>query len=72
MSGKGSKARPLSVSKDTFGNNFDKIFRKPTPRELDDELAEKEAFDLINTRNQFDRDVIMKNEYYDEDSTDRT
>ena len=28
MNGKGSKARPLSVSYDEYANNFDAIFRK--------------------------------------------
>lgn len=28
MSGKGSKPRPLSVSYDTYSDNFDSIFRK--------------------------------------------
>jgi hypothetical protein len=27
--GKGSRARPLSVSKETFNDNWDKIFKKP-------------------------------------------
>lgn len=29
MSGKGSKPRPLSVKKDQFDKNWDKIFKKP-------------------------------------------
>ena len=45
--GKGSNPRPFSVDQNTYGKNFDAIFRKPTPRELDDEAAEKEAFDNI-------------------------
>ena len=28
MSGKGSSPRPFSVSQETFGNNYDNIFRK--------------------------------------------
>jgi hypothetical protein len=28
MSGKGDKQRPLSVPKETFDNNWDKIFKK--------------------------------------------
>jgi hypothetical protein len=28
MSGKGSSPRPYSVSQETFGNNYDSIFRK--------------------------------------------
>ena len=41
---KGSRARPLSVPLDTFGNNFDAIFRKPSPQEIDDARIEDEAF----------------------------
>ena len=32
-SGKGSRPRPYSVSLDTYGKNFDAIFRKPDPVE---------------------------------------
>ena len=45
--GKGSSPRPFSVTQDDYAKNFDAIFRKPTPQELDDEAAEKEAFDKI-------------------------
>jgi len=31
MSGKGSKPRPFSVSQDTFGENWDNIFKKKQP-----------------------------------------
>ena len=31
--GKGSRARPLSVSKSTFNDNWDKIFKKPDTKE---------------------------------------
>lgn len=61
--GKGSNPRPFSVSQQKFGDNFDAIFRKKTPREIDDEKAEAEAFDRL---------VIMKPEFYDEDTTDGT
>jgi hypothetical protein len=30
--GKGSKARPYSVSYEKYGNNFDDIFRKKDPK----------------------------------------
>lgn len=30
MSGKGSKPRPLSVDQETFDNNWDSIFKKPS------------------------------------------
>jgi hypothetical protein len=51
MAGKGSKARPLSVPKAEFDNNFDRIFgnKKKTDTEL------------------FDEKVVMKNEYFDLD-----
>jgi hypothetical protein len=45
--GKGSSPRPYSVSQETFGNNFDAIFRKKTPQEVDDAKAEDEAFQYI-------------------------
>jgi hypothetical protein len=61
--GKGSNPRPFSVSQETYANNFDAIFRKKSPKEIDDEKAEAEAFDRL---------VVMKPEYYDEDSTDGT
>lgn len=31
--GKGSRARPLSVSKETFNDNWDKIFKKEEVKE---------------------------------------
>jgi hypothetical protein len=55
MSGKGSSPRPFSVSQETFSNNYDKIFRKPSPREMEEDRAEQEEFDRIleqNRRNQ--------------------
>ena len=45
--GKGSSPRPFSVSQKTFGDNFDAIFRKPSPKEIDDAIAEQEEFDRI-------------------------
>ena len=44
---KGSRPRPYSVSQTQFGNNYDAIFRKPTPAEVDDAVAEDEAFNRI-------------------------
>jgi len=46
-SGKGSSPRPYSVSQKTFGKNFDAIFRKKTPQEIDDAKAEDEAFEYM-------------------------
>ena len=57
--GKGSRPRPFSVSQKTFSNNYDKIFRKPSPKELEDDLAEEEAFKQIETRN-YQKDFIKE------------
>jgi hypothetical protein len=45
--GKGFSPRPYSVSQETYGNNFDAIFRKKTPQEIDDAKAEDEAFEYM-------------------------
>ena len=45
--GKGSSPRPYSVDKQTFDNNWNKIFGKKTPQEVDDAKAEDEAFEYI-------------------------
>jgi hypothetical protein len=47
MSGKGSSPRPFSVTQEEFGNNFDRIFRKPDPKVVEDAQLEDEAFDNI-------------------------
>jgi hypothetical protein len=44
---KGSRPRPYSVSQNEFGYNFDKIFRKPSKQEIEDDQNEQEAFDYI-------------------------
>ena len=49
--GKGSSPRPFSVSQETYANNFDRIFRKPSPKELEEEKAEQEEFDRILEEN---------------------
>jgi hypothetical protein len=49
--GKGSRPRPFSVDQKTFDNNWDMIFSK-------NKKSDKEKFD---------EQVIMKNEYYDQD-----
>ena len=67
--GKGSSPRPFSVSQETFGDNFDAIFRKPSPKEIDDAIAEQEEFDRIlednlkRTKREFDEKVIMKPDF---------
>ena len=45
--GKGSSPSPYSVSQETYGNNFDAIFRKKTPQEIDDAKAEEDAFEYL-------------------------
>jgi hypothetical protein len=49
--GKGSKPRPFSVSQEEYADRFDTIFGKKKKTD-----AEK-----------FDDQVVMRNEYYDED-----
>lgn len=44
---KGSSPRPYSVTLKEFDNNFDRIFRKPDPREIEDAINEDEAFNRI-------------------------
>ena len=67
--GKGSSPRPFSVSQETFGDNFDAIFRKPSPKEIDYAMAEQEEFDRIlednlkRTKREFDEKVIMKPDF---------
>jgi len=69
--GKGSNPRPFSVSQETFADNFDAIFRKPSPKEIEDAKAEQEEFDRIlednlkRTRHEFDKNVIMKSEFFE-------
>jgi len=62
MSGKGSKPRPLSVPRKQFDDNWERIFGKKTPKEIDDAIAEDEGFKQV-----FDKQVVMKPEYYDLD-----
>jgi hypothetical protein len=61
MSGKGSSPRPYSVDQKTFSDNWEQIFGKKTPRELDDAKAEDEEFERI--RQEFDQKVIMKPDF---------
>jgi predicted transposase YbfD/YdcC len=53
--GKGSSPRPFSVSQETYGNNFDAIFRKPSVKEIEDDKAEQEEFDRIKRQNALDK-----------------
>ena len=49
---KGSRPRPYSVSQKEFGSNYDAIFRKPTPEQIDDAVAEDEAFKEVEKNSQ--------------------
>ena len=49
--GKGSSPRPFSVSQETFANNYDKIFKKLSPEEMQQEQYEQEEFDRILEEN---------------------
>lgn len=53
---KGSTPRPYSISQNEFGYNFDKIFRKPSPRVIEDAQNEQEAFDKI-LETQYNRQI---------------
>jgi hypothetical protein len=44
--GKGSSPRPFSVSQKEYADNYDRIFGKSS-KEIEDILAEDEAFDQI-------------------------
>ena len=50
--GKGSSPRPYSVDQKTFSNNWDRIFKKKTPQEIEDQKAEDEAFEFVQKYNQ--------------------
>ena len=43
---KGSRARPLGVDFDKYSRNWDSVFSK-SPKEIDDAVAEDEAFKQI-------------------------
>jgi hypothetical protein len=51
---KGSRQRPTDLSK--FRSNYDAIFRKPDPRDVEDAQNEDEAFRLIEERQSQVRD----------------
>jgi hypothetical protein len=59
--GKGSKARPYSVSQQEYDNRWDYIFS----RDLDDAKLEDEAFDAIKDQRVIDNTGTDKDEYYD-------
>ena len=49
---KGDRPRPYSVSQEQFGNNYDAIFRKPDPKEIEDAQREDEEFESIAKKSQ--------------------
>lgn len=51
---KGSRQRPTDQNK--FRSNYDAIFRKPAPKEIEDAQAEDEAFKLVEERQSQVRD----------------
>jgi len=60
--GKGSSPRPFSVSQETFADNYDKIFKKYTTEELEQERYEQEEFNRIleeNKRRQAALDALV-------------
>lgn len=44
---KGSSPRPFSVSQKEYEANYDKIFRKSSPKEIEDAKAEDEDFEWV-------------------------
>ena len=49
--GKGSNPRPFSVSQKQFADNYNAIFRKPSPKELEEDKYDQEEFDRILEEN---------------------
>ena len=47
---KGSRSRPQEVGYDKYSSNWDAIFLK-SPKEIDDAVAEDEAFKILEERN---------------------
>ena len=48
---KGSRSRPLDVSYDKYSSNWDSVFNKKPLIEIEDAVAEDEAFKLVEERN---------------------
>ena len=47
---KGDSPKPYSVSQQEFANSFDRIFRKPSRKDIEDAQNEQEAFDYIKDK----------------------
>lgn len=59
--GKGSAPRPLSVSKETFDENFDSIFRKNKPSKEDNTGTDKnEYYDVLSTEEALSRSTATE------------
>jgi hypothetical protein len=54
---KGSRQRPTDQNK--FSSNYDAIFRRPDPREVEDSKNEDEAFKRVEEQSQV-RDLNLK------------
>jgi inhibitor of KinA sporulation pathway (predicted exonuclease) len=52
---KSSRQRPTNLNK--FRSNYDAIFRKPNPKEVEDARAEDEAFKIIEEKQSQVRDT---------------
>lgn len=59
--GKGSKARPFSISQAEYDNRWNHIFS----RDLDDAKLEDEAFASVKNQTVMDNTGTSKDEYYD-------
>ena len=46
---KGSSPRPFSVSQKEYESNYDRIFRKPSPKEIEDAKIEDEDFEWVES-----------------------
>ena len=48
---KGSRSRPQEVGYDKYSSNWDSVFNKKPPKEIEDAVAEDEAFKLVEEGN---------------------
>jgi len=46
---KGSSPRPFSVSQKEYESNYDRIFRKPSLKEIEDAKIEDEDFEWVES-----------------------
>jgi hypothetical protein len=64
MTGKGSKARPFSVSQQEYDTRWDAIFQRDI-REEEDQKNEDDAFNAISDKGLIDNTGTSKDEFYD-------